>query len=331
MAIGIGDKVRFLNEVGGGIVSRIEGGKMVYVLDNEGFEVPSLISEVVLVEKKVSDKRDEGLPEDENEVEVVDEVEEEGNPKILLAFLRSKVMPTNVTLYLINDSNFYVFYTIGELVEDGINNKFNGVIEPNTKIELGEFVVSEIDGVKYVSDLFMYRKNVTYKHRDLIKHEIKFNGAKLLKEGSYITNEYFQEKAYLSFLLKGIVEEKIEALTKQTFKNVLKEKESFVKTKKDKKKENNGIFEVDLHIHELLDDVRGLSNKEMLDIQMQKFYEIMEANKNNKQKKIVFIHGVGNGVLKNEIRKVLDRKYKWHSYQDASFKEYGYGATMVII
>ena len=57
----------------------------------------------------------------------------------------------------------------------------------------------------------------------------------------------------------------------------------------------------------------------------------MEENKNNKHKKIVFIHGVGNGVLKNEIRKALEKKYKWHTFQDASFKEYGYGATMVIV
>lgn len=56
----------------------------------------------------------------------------------------------------------------------------------------------------------------------------------------------------------------------------------------------------------------------------------MESNAKNKGRKIVFIHGVGNGVLKNEIRKQLERKYKVY-YQDASFREYGYGATMVII
>jgi len=57
---------------------------------------------------------------------------------------------------------------------------------------------------------------------------------------------------------------------------------------------------------------------------------VMESNAKNKGRKIVFIHGVGNGVLKNEIRKQLERKYKVY-YQDASFREYGYGATMVII
>ena len=57
----------------------------------------------------------------------------------------------------------------------------------------------------------------------------------------------------------------------------------------------------------------------------------MEANTKNKGRRIVFIHGVGNGTLKTELRKQLERKYKGINYQDASFREYGYGATMVII
>ena len=48
-------------------------------------------------------------------------------------------------------------------------------------------------------------------------------------------------------------------------------------------------------------------------------------------KRIVFIHGVGQGVLKQEVAKLLQAKFKKYYFQDASFKEYGYGATMVIL
>ena len=89
--------------------------------------------------------------------------------------------------------------------------------------------------------------------------------------------------------------------------------------------------EVDLHINELIDYSEGMSNSEILQIQLDRFHFVIEQNKKNKGKKIVFIHGVGNGVLKNEIRKLLERKYKGLNYQDASFREYGFGATMVII
>ncbi len=331
MAIGIGDRVRFLNEVGGGIVSRIEGGKMVFVLDDDGFEVPSLISEVVLVEKKVHDKQLDSTNEDEFIEEVIDESEEEGNPKILLACLRNVSMPTNINLYLINDSNFYLFYTIGLIVEDQIENQFNGSIEPNTKIQLKEYSINEVDGDRYVVNIMMFRKSVSYKPKEPISYGFKFSGAKLLKDSSYVTNEYFNEKAYLNYVLKGVLEEKLEDLTDKKFNKIVREKESGKKVVRPKRRDDDQVLEVDLHIHELLDDVRGLTNKEMLGYQIEKFHEVMKQNKKNKNKKIVFIHGVGNGVLKNELRKMLDRQYKWHSYQDASFKEYGYGATMVII
>ena len=53
--------------------------------------------------------------------------------------------------------------------------------------------------------------------------------------------------------------------------------------------------------------------------------------KNKKGQKIVFIHGKGNGILKNSILTELKTKYKNYYYQDASFREYGFGATMVTI
>jgi dsDNA-specific endonuclease/ATPase MutS2 len=51
----------------------------------------------------------------------------------------------------------------------------------------------------------------------------------------------------------------------------------------------------------------------------------------NKVRKMVFIHGVGNGKLKYELIKALNERYPDLVYQDASFKEYGYGATMVYL
>jgi len=91
------------------------------------------------------------------------------------------------------------------------------------------------------------------------------------------------------------------------------------------------MMEVDLHIHELLDNFTNLTNTEMLTVQMNKFREELAQAINTGVKRIVFIHGVGNGTLKNELRRELQRKYSRYTMQDASFREYGYGATMVIL
>ena len=91
------------------------------------------------------------------------------------------------------------------------------------------------------------------------------------------------------------------------------------------------LVEVDLHIHELLEDTRGISNHEMLEVQLGRFRNELETAIANGTRKIVFIHGIGNGTLKQELRKELSTKYKKYYFQDASFKEYGFGATMVIL
>ena len=93
----------------------------------------------------------------------------------------------------------------------------------------------------------------------------------------------------------------------------------------------NQILEIDLHIGELLDDTRGMSNSEMLNYQLTKFREVMEKYKAKREQKIVFIHGKGDGVLRKAIVEELKKKYSNCRYQDASFQEYGFGATMVTI
>ena len=96
-------------------------------------------------------------------------------------------------------------------------------------------------------------------------------------------------------------------------------------------KKKSDIMEVDLHIHELIDDEKELSNGDIIEIQLRKFEDSIEEARKRKIRKIVFIHGVGQGTLKLEILKKLDKDYPELRYQDASFKEYGFGATMVIL
>jgi hypothetical protein len=89
--------------------------------------------------------------------------------------------------------------------------------------------------------------------------------------------------------------------------------------------------EVDLHINKLMDSVVGMTNTEILTVQLDIFRrELNQAIRNN-EREIIFIHGIGNGTLKGEIRRVAGQEYKWCSQEDASFREYGFGATRIRI
>ncbi len=93
---------------------------------------------------------------------------------------------------------------------------------------------------------------------------------------------------------------------------------------------NVTAWEVDLHIHELVDSYKHLTNSQMLAIQMSHCRQKLEEAIAAKVRKVYFIHGVGNGVLKTEVRKFLD-SYTRIEYYDAPYRMFGFGATEVII
>lgn len=89
-------------------------------------------------------------------------------------------------------------------------------------------------------------------------------------------------------------------------------------------------MEVDLHIHQLVKSYRGMSNHDMLTLQLDTAKHKLEFAINKRIQKIVFIHGVGEGVLKMELEYLFGR-YNNIKFYDANYQKYGLGATEVYI
>lgn len=87
-------------------------------------------------------------------------------------------------------------------------------------------------------------------------------------------------------------------------------------------------WEIDLHIESLTDSHKGLSNAEIINKQMNAFKVFLNKARIKRMRKIVAIHGVGEGVLKYEVRAYLD-KLDDVKYYDADYGEYGKGATTI--
>jgi hypothetical protein len=96
-----------------------------------------------------------------------------------------------------------------------------------------------------------------------------------------------------------------------------------------KKTKNEVVFEVDLHINQLVKSTKGLDNYDMLNLQIDTAKRKLEYAIQKRISKVVFIHGVGEGVLKSELQFLL-QKYPV-KYYDASYQKYGLGATEVYI
>ena len=119
------------------------------------------------------------------------------------------------------------------------------------------------------------------------------------------------------------------------YSNVLNDDETHTEAKFEVRKEKlegnskaTDMWEIDLHIESLLDSHRNLTNTEILMRQMTEFRSFFKRAQQQNIQKLVVIHGVGEGVLKNEIRMFLDKKDHVEFY-DASFHDYGKGATEI--
>ena len=118
-------------------------------------------------------------------------------------------------------------------------------------------------------------------------------------------------------------------IKKITVEKVIREKEKPL-LKKISKSRTPIEDEVDLHIENLLPSHNGMSNGEIIDVQLRHFTKALDNAIRNNYYKIVFIHGVGKGRLREEIIALLET-YSGITYRAASYERYGWGATEVLI
>lgn len=345
----VGDKVRFLNTTGGGIVKGFQG-KDIVIVDDDGFDTPILMRECIVIEpaneaqvrQSVKPKAQEtSVYRKEPKVETAPVVETKEGERITacLAYLPLDIKMLSTTgyeCYLVNDSNFYLSYNYMSRSDKGWMSRATGVIEPNTKIFLEEFNKNDLNDLEKVCVQFIpYKLDKPFGLKNPCSSEIRIDTVKFYKLHSFKENDYFDEDAIVYYLMKNDLTEREPFVSAEVLEEAMKEKKHLDRQQPQpiKKKDTtlSSILEIDLHIEELIDSTAGLEAKDILEYQISKFREIMDENKSKKGQKIVFIHGKGEGVLKKAILNDLKTRYSAMNYQDASFKEYGFGATMITI
>ena len=346
----IGDKVRFLSEVGGGIVRGFQGKDVALVEGDDGFEIPMLIKECVVIQTDdyniplKSTKKPE-VPQLEEEVEEEKPItyrapEIRGNDvlNVYLAYVPQDVKAISSTAfdaYLINDSNYFVEYLYLSAEGKSWTLRSRGTIKPNMKMHLEECDKGALNSMEHVAvQLLAYKDDRTFLLKNAVNTEVRIDTVKFYKLHTFQQTDFFAEPALVYDIVRDDEEVKQVYVSANDIKEALLQKsvsDAPAKLQKKQHKVKNDIVEIDLHIHELLDDTTGMGNAEMLNYQLDVFRKTLEEYKDKKGQKIVFIHGKGDGVLRRAILDELKRKYKNYPSQDASFREYGFGATMVTI
>lgn len=388
----IGDNVRFLSEQGGGRIAGFKGKNIVLVEDEDGFQIPTPINEVVVtgsgqeyetsrvVSSKNSPRPTPGQPlssvkkqlntfeeDDENteEPDLADlemtfrqPVEERKGGNVLncyLAFVPIDVKDfshTRFECYFVNDSNYYVHFTY--LVADGVTWKlrYTTEVEPNTKEFIEEFGHADLNDLSRVAlQLLAFKREKNFVLKPTVDVQFRLDPVKFYKLHAFTANDYFEQPA----LLYAVVEDDKPARQLVVDAKKLKQELYHKEEKTGEKPTNDGyvrryekgrkggnpfiirrkgdedVLVVDLHADELLDTTAGMSATEILNYQLGKFRQVLDEHRREKGRRIIFIHGKGEGVLRHALVNDLRYRFKTFTYQDASFQEYGYGATQVTI
>jgi len=376
-----GDKVRFLSEVGGGKVAGFQGKDIVLVEDEDGFEIPMPINEVVVVEqddyamskmisakmdaqKKAAEHADTELHNDSRSIKAilnehdadvdmnVDEYdaadreityraqaqERQGGNKLsaYLAFVPidiKDVTNTRFETYLVNDSNYYLHYTYLTAEGNAWTLKAEGEIEPNTKLFVEEFGRDALNEMEHVAiQMIAFKRDKSFLLKPATDVQFRLDPVKFYKLHLFEENDFFETPALMYTIVENDeVARPLVVDAKRLKEQMYKEEKVVANTSKKKSKKDDGTIVIDLHADEVLETTAGMNSADILHYQMDIFKKTMDENRKKKGQKIIFIHGKGEGGLRQTIIHELNYRYKSCTYQDASFQEYGYGATQVTI
>ena len=377
----IGDKVRFLSEVGGGRVSGFQGKDIVLVEDEDGFEIPTSVHDVVVVEqddyamgkmisakmeaqqkaeehaatelhqdsrsiKSILNDHDEQTDMHVDEYDAADREitfrapvqEREGGNKLsaYLAFVPvdiKEITHTRFETYIVNDSNYYIHYSYLVAEGNAWTLKSVGEVEPNTKLFIEVFGREVLNDMGRIGvQLTAYKKDKPFLLKPAIDVQFRIDPVKFYKLHVFEENEFFEQPSLLFTIVDNDeVARPLVVDSKRLKEQMYKDEKIIAHEGKKKRQKDDGTLVIDLHADELLETTAGMNAADILHYQLDVFKKTMDENKKKKGQKIVFIHGKGEGVLRHALVHELNYRYKSCTYQDASFQEYGYGATQVTI
>lgn len=361
----IGDKVRFLSTTGGGVVVGFQSNSVVLVEDEDGFQIPTMANDVVVVNEDKQNKSVAGIPtpkpDDTQSVierknsnhknDLLDKVNDSVGMHVIerngsdtvslyLGFVpqdKKNISKTKFHLYIINDCNYFLSYTYS--LFDGKEWKLqsHNELEPNTKLLVSEIEIESVADFKNGAvQLNAYKVGKPFALQPTLDVRLRIDPVKFYKLHTFRENDFFDEDALIIPVVEDGVPVKELAIDNADLRKKMLEKKKVDITAPARKQEkhergNNEPLVIDLHASEILETTAGMSNVDILNYQLDVFRKTLEEFKKNKGMKIIFIHGKGEGVLRNAIVHELRYRYKSYTYQDASFQEYGYGATQVII
>jgi len=88
-------------------------------------------------------------------------------------------------------------------------------------------------------------------------------------------------------------------------------------------------YEIDLHIEELVDNRKGLTNADIIKIQLDTLQRNIHLAIVHRQERMIVIHGLGKGKLRDEVHAILKQTPEVGRFKNEWSGKYGFGATEI--
>jgi len=315
----IGDKVRFLHGHEEGIVKKFGNHGMVEVEIEDGFTIPALQKDLVVIAKdeNMHFKKSEPTTKKKDKEVLVQEVFSERGLFIGFKSINEKI----VSLYFLNNSDYDIMYSLstqeGRQQHYGLSSAY---VPPRDYNKITDWQLTDFD--KWPSLAFQ-----------ILFHRARYFTPKapLIKTVNFKAATFFKKKTELPLLQASGYLLQIDADNKPVDLEKVKEG-MFQQTSSPHSKSNElPEKEVDLHIEKLSSQHSNMSREDILNLQLSVFEKNLDQAIAAGYNSITFIHGVGNGVLRDKIHKYCSKLDNIRFFKDARKEKFGYGATEVRI
>lgn len=308
----IGDYVRFIDEKREGYITKIIDDLTVGVTDTDGFEIPVAKGNLTYVHghHANADTANNAMPAQQVDEKFV----EDG---IFLAVAEDNKASVVAHFTLVNRTSYQLLLSLKTEKAGVYKGEFAGVIQPKASVQIYTANLGDLDNWPNFTFQTLYFTSGNKQPQKPLHVEKRFKS----KDFSGSKNQITEINKY-GWLIR--LDEPALVIDAQ------KLKESFFNVKEEKPKVAKPPQEVDLHIERLRNDYQFLTQTEILNVQLEQFQKMLDAAIVYQMPSIVFIHGVGNGTLRDHIHKTISKHPQVRTFMDARKEKFGYGATEVV-
>jgi hypothetical protein len=314
----IGDRVRLLHGNEEGVITKISPGGRVEVEIEDGFRIPAMKNEVVVISAIEKQYFGGDKIQDKDSMKSVSPLRKTGDNKaVFIAYI--PLNDKDHSIYLCNNSERDYLVMVSEVYGENSQTIFADKLNANAAKKIGEKSIQNFEDWPVMLIQFLPIHQRIEKTEKSFERKLQFKASVFFKSKGIVP--VLEKNGYIFKLSENIKEIDIKRLNEELNSGTVISDPKFEKPPK----------EIDLHIEKLTKDYPFMSNSEMLKIQIESFEKNLNYAIASGMDEITFIHGIGNGVLKKEIHKYLSQLENIKYFQDTQKSRFGYGATLVRI